>query len=155
MPNIIYYSCDDFFQTTLDYLYDKHEDKIEDFVYLDESIYSRFDYRSRRYDSSKRLRTIIPHNCDFEFMETIEEKDYSFRIVVEPVKDESMNVRTMMNCGESCAPEDIIMSKLVLSCENKEALIKLIDIAKEFVQEKRQDIRKSTNETIRVFYYKK
>jgi SpoVK/Ycf46/Vps4 family AAA+-type ATPase len=47
------------------------------------------------------------------------------------------------------------MSKLVLSCENKEALIKLIDIAKEFVQEKRQDIRKSTNETIRVFYYKK
>ena len=32
MPNIIYYSCDDFFQTTLDYLYDKHEDKIEDFV---------------------------------------------------------------------------------------------------------------------------
>ena len=156
MPNIIYYSCDDFFQTTLDYLYDKHEDKIEDFVYLDESIYSRYDYRSRRYDSSKRLRTIIPHNCDFEFMETIEEQDFVFRIVVEPVKDESENVRTMINGGDGCgAPEDIIMSKLVLSCENKEALIKLIDIAKEFVQEKRQDIRKSTNETIRVFYYKK
>lgn len=156
MPNLIYYSNDEFYNSALDYIYEKHSSKIDDFVYLDESIYPRYDYRSRKYDSSKRLRTIVPDNCNLEITENIDDVEYTFHLNLEFVEDNSKKVRTIYQpCSDGCGGEDIILKKLTITCDNKEALIKLVDKAKEYVLDKRQAIRKSNNETIRVFYFKK
>lgn len=156
MPNLIYYSCDEFYLPALDYIYEKHGSKIDDFVYLDESIYPRYDYRSRKYDSSKRLRTIVPDNCEIEITESIDEKEYNFTILHEFVKDKNGDLKTIYQpCSDGCGGEDIMLKKIVISNDDKEILMKLIDRAKEYVLDKRQAIRKSNNDTVRVFYYKK
>ena len=156
MPNLVYYSCDEFYSSALDYIYEKHGSKINDFVYLDESIYPRYDYRSRRYDSSKRLRTIVPDKCEIEITESFDDTEYNFKIKHDFVSDTNGDLRTIyQQTTDGCGGEDIILKKLVISNEDKEILMKLIDRAKEYVLDKRQAIRKSNNDTVRVFYFKK
>ena len=155
MPSIIYYSCDDFYGHTLDYIYEHHGEKIQDIVYLDESIYPKYDYRSYRA-SSRKMRTIIPDNCDFSFQETIDDIEYVFKVKLTTNTDQNGNPSTMLQpCKNGCGTEDIIVKKFTLECSEKEALMKLIDKAKEYVLEKRNIMKKSTNDTIRVFYFKK
>lgn len=156
MPNLVYYSCDEFYLSALDYIYEKHGSKINDFVYLDESIYPRYDYRSRRYDSSKRLRTIVPDKCEIEITESFDDTEYNFKIKHDFVSDANGDLRTIyQQATDGCGGEDIILKKIVISNEDKEILMKLIDRAKEYVLDKRQAIRKSNNDTVRVFYFKK
>ena len=125
------------------------------FIYLDESIYPRYDYRSRRYDSSKRLRTIVPDNCEIEITESFDDTEYNFKIKHYFVSTNG-DLRTIyQQTTDGCGGEDIILKKLVISNEDKEILMKLIDRAKEYVLDKRQAIRKSNNDTVLYFILKK
>ena len=120
------------------------------------SIYPRYDYRSRRYDSSKRLRTVVPDNCEIEITETFDDREYNFKIKHDFVYDTNGDLRTIyQQAADGCGGEDILLKKIIISADDKEILMKLIDRAKEFVLEKRQAIRKSNNDTVRVFYFKK
>ena len=51
--------------------------------------------------------------------------------------------------------EQRVLKKLTLTSSSKEPLIKLVDKAREVIREKHEENKKSSNETIRIYYFQK
>jgi len=155
MVNLVFHSNDVVYPHLLEYIYDKYTDKIENVVYKNDSNTPRYCYKSRMINDPTSIKSIVPYDCDFEFIQAIDGEDACFHCKLENVLDCNGSIRKYSHSLGHCDHEDRIMKKLTLSTENRDNLINLIDNAKEFIKEKHESQKKSSNDTIRIFYYQK
>ena len=167
MNTLILYPVDTYYNIILEYLYDTYPDKITNFVYSTECSSSQFEYRYRRYKDKQSIKSILPHDCDFHFVKELDEEDIKFQCRLEVIKkkipvfdgaDEMIcncEVKTYYHSLGHEGGEDRILKRLTLSSSKKESLIKLIDVAKETIKKKHEENKKSTNDTIRIYYFRK
>ena len=144
------------FNIILEYLYDEYPDKITNFVYNNECCMNRYEYRFRRFKDRQSIKSILPHDCDFSFTKNIDEdKEEVFNCKLDIInKSDCIPDRYFHNLGHD-GGEDRILKKLVISSVTKDSLIKLVDIAKGSIKKKHEESKKSTNDTIRIYYFRK
>ena len=158
MNHLIFYPADNHFNIILEYLYDEYPDKITNFVYNNECCMNRYEYRFRRFKDRQSIKSILPHDCDFSFTKHIDD-DIEFECKLDIIhknayKGDCIPDRYFHNLGHD-GGEDRILKKLVISSVTKDSLIKLVDIAKENIKKKHEESKKSTNDTIRIYYFRK
>jgi len=154
MNTLIFYPVDSHYNIILEYLYDKYPDKITNFVYSNECLSSQLEYRFRRYKDRQSVKSILPHDCDFTFHKELDEEDIEFQCQLEVIYKELVPETYYHSLGHD-GGEDRILKRLTLSSPKKESLVKLIDVAKETIKKKHEENKKSTNDTIRIYYFRK
>ena len=154
MNNLIFYPTDTHYVIILEYLYDKYPDKITNFVYSNECSASQFEFRYRRYKDRQSVKSILPNDCNFTFSKELDEEDIEFQCQLEVMYKELIPETYYHSLGHE-GGEDRILKRLTLSSPKKESLVKLIDMAKETIKKKHEDNKKSTNDTIRIYYFRK
>ena len=156
MVNLIFYPGDTLYNSVLEYLYDEYSDSMENIVYKNEQSINRYEYRNRTSRGRSSIKSVLPHDCNIEFTKELEDScgEIVFRCQLTLITKEDIPQRYIHNLG--CGGvEDRILKKLVISSDNKDHLIKLVDIAKEHITKKHEEHKKSSNETIRIYYFKK
>ena len=154
MFSLIYYPYNINYKYLLEYVYDNYTDKFENFVYLSESMMNSYRFGFRRSEEMKKVKSIVPHDCDIKFMAEIDGKEVEFGFKLEVIHDGG-NVRmfTQSLGHEGC--EDRLLKRLTLSSETKEHIMQFADKIKDYIREKHESQKKSTNDTIRIYYYQK
>jgi len=157
MKNLIFYPFDPLYDVIIEYLYDKYPDKINDFVYNNERSTSRYEYRFRRFEDKQVIKSILPHTCDFTFTNSINGLSVDITCKLEILIDENTNgPKTYFhNIGQCSGGEDRILKKLTISSLKSEDLVELVDKAKTTITKKHEEHKKSTTETIRIYYFRK
>jgi hypothetical protein len=164
MTNLIFYPQDTLYNIVIEYLYDEYEDNMTNIVYSNERSMSRYEYRFRKHGDKPTIKSILPHDCDFEFTkeftkEGCENKEesieqISFRCQLRVLDKGELPQTYVHNLG--CQGiEDRIFKKMVISSDHRDYLIKLVDMAKVYMTKKHEEHKKSSSETIRVFYFRK
>ena len=83
MKHIIFYPYDSLYETIIEYLYDEYPDKIDNVVYNNERSLSRYEYRFRRFEDKRVIKSILPHTCDFSFSKCINDIPVDFTCKLE------------------------------------------------------------------------
>jgi hypothetical protein len=155
MNNLIFYPYNNQYGILLEYIYDKYEDKITNLVYLSEFNGNKYNYRFRSFNDRKLVKSIVPHDCDISFTHTIDDKEIEFNYKLELVMDKNSNPMKMFQSLGHEGGEDRISKKSILSSKNKKDLLKFNEIAKQYITDKHEIQKKSSNDTIRIYYYQK
>ena len=157
MNNLIFYPFDLLYDVIIEYLYDEYPDEIHDFVYNNESSTSRYEYRFRRFKDKQVIKSILPHTCDFTFSKCINDVSVDFTCKLEIITDKNNGgPKTYFhNMGGCSGGEDRILKKLTISSVKSDHLLELVDKAKTSILKKHEEHKKSTNETIRIYYFRK
>lgn len=156
MHNLIYYPYNNNYRVLLEYIYDKHSDKIDNFTYLSQSTMNNYRFGFRRSEELQTVKSIVPHDCDIEFTETYEGKELTFTCKLETLSDNCYGGTRMFTQSlghDGC--EDRLMKRLTLSSIDKHYLVKFVDDVKDYIKDKHESQKKSTNDTIRIYYYQK
>ena len=125
-------------------------------VYSNERSISKYEYRYRRFADKSSIKSILPHECDFEFTCTVDsDTQVSFRCQLALISESDVPVRYMHNIGCGGGMEDRVFKRLTISSMDKDHLIKLVDLAKEYITKKHEEHKKSSNETIRIYFFRK
>ena len=152
---LVIYSNESFYDSVVKYLYKKYPDKINSFYYDEEKIYTFNEYRYRRKrEKPKSIKLLKPEQCNFNIYYEYENKEYRININLVYVLDHNKNIVKMMESCD-CTTYDTLLSKIEATCDNKEALISFIDIAREDIKKDYDETKKCSNETMRIFYYRK
>ena len=93
MVNLVFHSNDVMYPHVLEYIYDNYKDKINDIVYKNDSNLPRYCYRSRMMKDAPSIKSIVPYECDFEFVQKINCEDVCFHCRLENVLDSSGLIR--------------------------------------------------------------
>ena len=146
------YSVDDYYTEFLHYIYQKYPDKMNDISYSEQIIntYNDFSYRKNREHTKKKL--IKPHECNFDIDYDYDGVTYKINIDLSVVTDKVGITKIMQ--PKNCVTGEEILSKLVITCSNKDTLISLLDTAKKEITDEYEKTRKTSKETMRIFYYK-
>ena len=146
---------DKHYHVLLEYIYDNYSDNINDIVYNSDSSVSRYEFRFRKFKDRQHIKSILPNTCDFSFSSPIHSIDTKFhcslKIIYQPDGNPVLYLHNISHEGQ----EHRILKQLKLSSTSKDNLITFIDIARATIKEKHEENKKSTNETIRIFYYQK
>lgn len=160
MNNLFFYPNDVLYNIVIEYLYDEYSDKMTNIVYSNERSINRYEYRFRRFGDRPTVKCILPHDCDFTFSKdfnlddgTQVSKEYHCELTL--ISNEDMPERYMHNLGIGGGTEDRLLKRLIISSVNKDDLIQLVDIAKEYITKKHEEHKKSSTETIRIYYFRK
>ena len=156
MYSLIYYPYNNVYRCLLEYICDNYGDKIENFVYLSESTMNTYRFGFKRSEELKKVKSIVPHDCNIKFIETIDEKEIAFECKLETLSDNCHGGNRMFtqSLGHD-GVEDRLMKRLTISSYVKDDLILFVDTVKEYIKEKHESQKKSTNDTIRIYYYQK
>jgi len=137
------------------YTYEKNKDKIKDFKYLSQSTIKPYEYipRSERGNTEHSIKMCSPNDLTFDF--TFEDKKITFDHKMKV--DENNNPVKILVPGPGCntSSEELILKELILQGENNDVLIKYVDTAKTYCEEKINLSKKSTNSTIKVNMWRK
>jgi SpoVK/Ycf46/Vps4 family AAA+-type ATPase len=149
---------DDFYDYVLYYMCSEKTiaKNIKNFTYISESNLKPYEYvpRYRRSELEKENKVKI---CSFD--------DTSFNFTFEG-KNINVNLETYMDNGkplliqmvtENCCGtnEEVIFKKLTLTSDNKDILIKFVDLAKTFCEDQMSECKKSSNKSIKIYYWRK
>jgi SpoVK/Ycf46/Vps4 family AAA+-type ATPase len=155
---LILHTNDEFYDYVLHYMCSKEDiaKNIDTFTYVSETNLKPFEYvpRYRRDELSKEKKIKI---CSFE--DTTFSFDFNDKII-------SVNLETYMNNGlpmkinmvtENCCGtnEEVIFKKLTLESDTKDILIDFVDVAKDFCENQMKECKKSSNKTVKVYYWRK
>lgn len=153
--SLILYPVDRYYGIILEYLYDNYNDKISNIVYNSDCSLNRYEYRFRRSKDRKNVKSILPYECKFSFTNKIGSDDVEFSCKLEVVKDDKGNDEYYFHNLGHDGQEQRVLKKLTLTSSSKEPLIKLVDKAREVITGKHEENKKSSNETIRIYYFQK
>ena len=152
---LVIYSYDKYFNDVIQYIYKKYPEKIKDVSYDEEKIYTYNDWRYRRKNQEHtKVKVLTPNECEFEFQYKYLDKEYKVRVELEIMKDHKKDPIKVMEVRDCCSSEEILR-KLIITSENNDILVSLIDTAKEDIKTEIQKYKKSSKETMRIYYYKK
>lgn len=154
MFSLIYYPYNINYKYLLEYVYDNYTDKFENFVYLSESMMNSYRFGFRRSEEMKKVKSIVPHDCDIKFTADLDGQEVEFGFKLEVIYDGD-NVRMFTQSLGHDGVEDRLLKRLTLSSEKKEHIMQFADKIKDYIREKHESQKKSTNDTIRIYYYQK
>ncbi len=156
MNNLIYHGYDRNYRIVLEYIYDKNKDKLNNIIYTSECNANRYNYNFRRYKDKESIKTVLPYDCDISFDVNIEGKEINFTCKLETITDSNNCMKKYYHSLGHEGGEDRLLKTFILSTESdKDYLIKFVDIATEYIKDKHEILKKSTAETIRIFYFQK
>ena len=152
------YSNDKYFEYVLQYMYKKWPHKINDFQYNEEKVYSFNEWRERRKETPSKIKVLTPHECDFNITHTYEDKEYQVNIVLSIERNKGGDYTKILE-NDGCAPFETILRKLTVTADGgqngREVLISLVDLAKKEIEADYEKYKKSTKETMNIYYYRK
>ena len=137
------------------YTYEKNKDSIKDFKYLSQSTIKPYEYipRNERGNAEYSIKMCSPNDLTFDFI--FEDKKITFKD--ETKLDENNNPVKILVPGPGCnnSTEEIILKEIILIGETNDILIKYVDTAKNYCEEKINLSKKSTDTTIKVNMWRK
>ena len=140
-----------FHDEVLKYLYDNYSDQINSFNYSVEDIYHFNEWRFRRNEKPKKLKTYMPNECEIDINYKDKKIHISF-LVVKNSKNEPFKILHSQECGGSY---ETITTKIELRSNTKEILTEFVEDAKEWCDNMKKSIITNTKETMNIYYYKK
>ena len=130
---IIYLSNHKDYRYLSEYLYKEYSEKIKIFSYTDENVHTYNEWRYRRHREKKlSIKVIKPILSSFE----ITYKNMKIKIDIDVMKNSKGEYIKLLKTQDCCTREEFV-SRIILTCENRDIL------------------KKSSSETIRIFYYRK
>ena len=132
------------------YIFIKYQDKINNFTYQEENIYTFNEYRYRRKEKPTSMKVLFPVDCNFN----IQYNNSEININIEMLNDHNNDIIKLIEC-DHCSSEEHFVQKIELTCDNKESLINFVDEAREYMKNEYEKYKKASNETMCVYYYKK
>ena len=150
---MIYHSNGNEFNKLVEYIYKEYPDKIDIFTYSDRRMhtFNEWRYRRRRNDNSGTLmKAITPLKSDF----TINYKDKLINIKIDVLRDFWGDYVKLMETEDCCSKEQFIRT-LEISSEDKDILMEFKDEAMKEMNNIYDKYTKPTNDTMRIYYYKK
>ena len=137
------------------YTYEKNKNIIKDFTYLSQSTIKPYEYVPSylRGKPEYSIKMCSPNDLTFDFVFEGDNITYDHKTIL----DENNNPVKILIPGSGCngSSEEIILRKITLQGENNELLIKYVDTAKTYCEEKINLSKKSTNTTIKVNMWRK
>jgi len=140
-----------FHDEVLKYLYDNYSDQINSFNYSVEDIYHFNEWRFRRNEKPKKLKTYMPNECEIDINYKDKKIHISF-LVVKNSKNEPFKILHSQECGGSY---ETITTKIELRSNTKEILTEFVEDAKEWCDNMKKSIITNTKETMNIYYYKR
>jgi ATP-dependent 26S proteasome regulatory subunit len=153
---LVLYSNNEFYPSVLHYICSEENlsEKVNSICYLEESNLRAYEYRPRyRKEDQKEKKIKICSLEDTSFFFEVNGKQIYFNL--ETFKENDSPKLMLVAPGCSCVNEQIIFKKLSLKSDSKQTLIDFVDKAKDFCEEQIKECKKSTNKSIKVFYWRK
>lgn len=148
------FSIDDYYEEVLQYIYNKYPEKFNQLTYEQEHINTYNEYRYRNKEKNKIIKNVIkPYECDISVDYEFDEEIYKINIELTTMENKDKEIAKIL-CANDCTPNEEILKKCTITCENKEALFSFVETAKKEIKEEYEKYRKTTKDTMRVFYYK-
>ena len=147
---LMFLSDQKYYKDIVQYLYINYGDQIKLFTYEEEKIYTFNEWRYRRKEKPVSMKVLLPVDCNF----TIDYKGKNITVDVKIVKEKE-NVPFKLMKQQDCSSKEEIVQQLVLESDNKETLINFVDEAKEHIKKEYEKHKKSSKETMCIYYYKK
>lgn len=144
-----------FYKYVCYYIYEKFKDKIPDFQYLSQSTIKPYQYvpRCDRDNPEFTLKMCSPGDVSFN----IDFENETLKFTHKTHTDKDNNPLKILVPGPGCnsAPEENIMKTVYLEGSTNDLLIKFVDLAKAFCEDKINLSKKSTSSTIKVNMWRK
>ena len=140
----------EFYADVVQYIYIKYESEIKQFTYHEEMVnnYNEWRYRGSK-DDTFSMKVLSPLNTTF----TVKYNGGPISIDISQILDDKIPFKIME--VDRMASKESFVQKLTLEATNKEVLIQFVDEAREYIKSEYEKQRKSSRETMCVFYYKK
>ncbi len=148
--SLIFISNQPLYKSIATYLYDQYPEKIHTFTYEQEKVYTFNEWRFRRKEKPLTMKVITPIEEKF----TIDHKGQQISIEVDRMKDDKKNTIKLMEQKDCCSQEEFVQ-KITLTSDKKDILISFADTAKEYMKNEHEKHKKSSKETMCIYYYKK
>ena len=157
MNELILYSNDEFYDYILHYICSEEElsKNVNSFRYLSESNLRPYEYRPRyrkKENKEKKVKICALEDTSFDFELNNEKIHFILETIMENSTPKLISTVTENCCGTS---EQILFKKLTLKSKNKQNLLDFVDKAKDFCEEQIKECKKSSNKSIKVFYWRK
>lgn len=150
------YSTDDNYEDIIQYIYRKYPEKINNLSYYEEIINTYNEYKYRRGCKNENMITrniITPHDCNIDIYYEHEGDKYKININLSVIENKDKEIKKIL-CTTGCSMYEEVFKKLTVRCNNKDVLSSFFDEAKTEIKERREEYRKTNNETMRIYYYK-
>ena len=149
---LIYISNSREYEKIAEYIYRNYPEKINTISYVEKRMqtFNEWRYRRRNPESGNIMKSIIPLQCNF----TIEYNKEEIDIHVDILKDFWGNPIKLMEIKD-CSSEEQFVRKIEIKSKNKNILFDFKDQAMKEMNDIYDKYTKPSNETMRVYYYKK
>jgi len=155
---LILHTNDEFYDYVLHYMTSDEtiSQNIDKITYISESNLRPYEYIPRyRRDAirnDKKIKICSFDDTEFTFMFQNKEIKIQLKTYMNNDLPMKINMITENCCG---ANEEVIFKKLTLSGDSKDLLIDFVDKAKQFCEDEMKECKKSSNKTVKVFYWRK
>tara|TARA_Y100000590_G_scaffold1391_1_gene1764 strand:- start:1494 stop:2750 length:1257 start_codon:yes stop_codon:yes gene_type:complete len=139
------------------YTYEKNKTKVKDFKYLSQSTVKPYEYipRSERGNTEYSIKMCSPNDLIFDFVFEDKKITFGHKTKVDENNNPVKILVTGTGCGCNNSSEELILKEITLQGEDNDILIKYVDTAKTYCEEKINLSKKSTNSTIKVNMWRK
>lgn len=146
MYNLLFYVNNPYYKDVLENIYKYNSDSIKDFFYLE-------DMKSRNYRYGSSITTyngkiLVPGVFESEFQYNNDTLLIKHEIIYN--KDEKFD---KLLVTRDCTTTQFILTKLTLSCVDKQPLIDFVDESKKIALERRKINKNKEKDIVRVYYY--
>lgn len=146
MYNLLFYVNNPYYKDVLENVYKYNSDSIKDFFYLE-------DMKSRNYRYGNTITTyngkiLVPGVFESEFQYNDDTLLIKHEIIYD--KDEKFD---KLLVTRDCTTTQFILTKLTLSCVDKQPLIDFVDESKKLALERRKINKNKEKDIVRVYYY--
>ena len=146
---LIMYSNDENYDQLLYFMFEKYNDKFNDFSYVKTSIVKNYSWEDRF--NKNKIKICQPSDTKFSF--TYKQKPVEFSLQTIRTKDgEQRKIIIPQGCSTN---QDVIFKKATLIGETKQLLIDIIDEANDMCEKKMEESKKKENNTINIHYWRK
>lgn len=155
---LILHTNDEFYDYVLHYMCSEENisKNINSFTYVSESNLRPYEYvpRYRREELKKEKKIKV---CAFEDTEfSFEFQDKNIHVNLETYMNNDLPMKINMVTENCCGTnEEVIFKKLTLVSDTKDILIDFVDVAKDFCENQMKECKKSSNKTVKVYYWRK
>lgn len=146
MYNLLFYVNNPYYKDVLENVYKYNSDNINDFFYL-EDMKSR-NYRYGNTITSYSGKILVPDVFESEF----NYNDNTLLVKHEIIYDKDEKFDKLL-VTRDCTTTQFILTKLTLSCVDKQPLIDFVDESKKIALERRKINKNKEKDIVRVYYY--
>jgi hypothetical protein len=156
---LVIYNNEAHWEDVLQYLYHQNQDKVKEFSYEEEKVFSFKDCFRRirgpkRDQKSGYVQVLKPTECSFAFVHDFEDSDYQIEVEIDDIRDDKGNLMKILECGD-CATYEIRLQRVTLKSSNARVLTNYVNEARDYVKRTIEDAKAQSPESMNVYYWKK